>query len=156
MALGLAFQVIDDILDVTQSSETLGKSAGKDLVSEKATYPSVIGLEESRKVGEKIDGRSPSIAQAVRAQGRDPPWPRRLSVGQENTSVQTALLRTWPSDQPQRSSLRAKSKKLFVSPGRYGSFTAFPIFQLDTDHGVRDNSFRRQAVSGKPRADNNG
>jgi len=35
MALGLAFQVIDDILDVTQSSETLGKSAGKDLVSEK-------------------------------------------------------------------------------------------------------------------------
>jgi geranylgeranyl diphosphate synthase, type II len=52
--LGLAFQVIDDILDVTQSSETLGKSAGKDLVSEKATYPSVIGLEESRKVAKKL------------------------------------------------------------------------------------------------------
>jgi geranylgeranyl diphosphate synthase type II len=54
MSLGLAFQVIDDILDVTQSSETLGKSAGKDLVSEKATYPSVIGLEESRKVAKKL------------------------------------------------------------------------------------------------------
>jgi geranylgeranyl diphosphate synthase type II len=54
MALGLAFQVIDDILDVTQSSETLGKSAGKDLVSEKATYPSVIGLEESRKMAKKL------------------------------------------------------------------------------------------------------
>jgi geranylgeranyl diphosphate synthase type II len=52
--LGLAFQVIDDILDVTQSSETLGKSAGKDLVSEKATYPSVIGLEESRKVAKRL------------------------------------------------------------------------------------------------------
>ena len=54
MALGLAFQVIDDILDVTQSSETLGKSAGKDLVSEKATYPSVIGLKESRKMAKKL------------------------------------------------------------------------------------------------------
>jgi geranylgeranyl diphosphate synthase, type II len=54
MALGLAFQVIDDILDVTQSSETLGKSAGKDLVSEKATYPSVLGLEESRKMAKKL------------------------------------------------------------------------------------------------------
>ncbi len=54
MALGLAFQVIDDILDVTQSSETLGKSAGKDLVSEKATYPSLIGLEASRKVAKSL------------------------------------------------------------------------------------------------------
>jgi geranylgeranyl diphosphate synthase type II len=48
-ALGLAFQIIDDILDVTQSSEQLGKSAGKDLKAAKATYPAVIGLEASRK-----------------------------------------------------------------------------------------------------------
>jgi geranylgeranyl diphosphate synthase type II len=47
-ALGLAFQVIDDILDVTQTSEKLGKSAGKDLAAHKATYPAVIGLEPSR------------------------------------------------------------------------------------------------------------
>jgi geranylgeranyl diphosphate synthase, type II len=47
-ALGLAFQIIDDILDVTQTSEKLGKSAGKDLAARKATYPAVIGLEESR------------------------------------------------------------------------------------------------------------
>lgn len=47
-ALGLAFQVIDDILDVTQTSEKLGKSAGKDLAAQKATYPSVLGLEKSR------------------------------------------------------------------------------------------------------------
>ena len=47
-ALGLAFQVIDDILDVTQTSEKLGKSAGKDIAAKKATYPSVIGLEKSR------------------------------------------------------------------------------------------------------------
>jgi geranylgeranyl diphosphate synthase type II len=46
--LGLAFQVIDDILDVTQTSEILGKSAGKDLAARKATYPAVIGVEKSR------------------------------------------------------------------------------------------------------------
>ena len=47
-SLGLAFQVIDDILDVTQTSEKLGKSAGKDIAAKKATYPAVIGLEKSR------------------------------------------------------------------------------------------------------------
>jgi geranylgeranyl diphosphate synthase type II len=47
-ALGLAFQVIDDILDVTQTSEKLGKSAGKDAAAKKATYPAVLGLEKSR------------------------------------------------------------------------------------------------------------
>jgi geranylgeranyl diphosphate synthase type II len=46
--LGLAFQIIDDILDVTQTSEILGKSAGKDVAAMKATYPAVIGLEQSR------------------------------------------------------------------------------------------------------------
>jgi geranylgeranyl diphosphate synthase, type II len=47
-ALGLAFQVIDDILDVTQTSEKLGKSAGKDVAAQKATYPAIIGLAKSR------------------------------------------------------------------------------------------------------------
>lgn len=47
--LGLAFQVIDDILDVTQSTEKLGKTAGKDQAVEKATYPAILGLEGSRK-----------------------------------------------------------------------------------------------------------
>ncbi len=45
--LGLAFQIIDDILDVTQTSEILGKSAGKDAAAKKATYPGVIGLQKS-------------------------------------------------------------------------------------------------------------
>jgi geranylgeranyl diphosphate synthase type II len=48
-AIGLAFQIVDDILDVTQTSEQLGKTAGKDITSEKATYPALFGLEESRK-----------------------------------------------------------------------------------------------------------
>ena len=48
-SIGLAFQIVDDILDVTQTSEQLGKTAGKDIASEKATYPALFGLEESRK-----------------------------------------------------------------------------------------------------------
>ena len=52
--VGLAFQVIDDILDVTQSSEKLGKTAGKDAASQKATYPSLVGLEKSRKIAEDL------------------------------------------------------------------------------------------------------
>ena len=46
-AVGLAFQIVDDVLDVTQSSEQLGKTAGKDTASEKATYPALFGIEES-------------------------------------------------------------------------------------------------------------
>ena len=52
--LGLAFQVIDDILDVTQTSEILGKSAGKDVAAKKATYPAVIGLEKSRDEARRL------------------------------------------------------------------------------------------------------
>jgi geranylgeranyl diphosphate synthase type II len=51
-SVGLAFQIVDDVLDVTQSSEQLGKTAGKDTASEKATYPSLFGIEESlRRAG---------------------------------------------------------------------------------------------------------
>lgn len=49
-AIGLMFQVVDDILDVTQSTEQLGKTAGKDVQQGKMTYPSLIGLDESKKV----------------------------------------------------------------------------------------------------------
>ena len=47
--IGLAFQIIDDILDITASTETLGKTAGKDLQAQKATFPSLLGLEESQR-----------------------------------------------------------------------------------------------------------
>jgi len=53
-ALGLAFQVIDDILDVTQTSEKLGKSAGKDVAAQKATYPAVFGLDRSRAEAQRL------------------------------------------------------------------------------------------------------
>ena len=57
-ALGLAFQVIDDILDVTQTSEKLGKSAGKDIAAKKATYPAVIGLEKSRAEARRLTSKA--------------------------------------------------------------------------------------------------
>jgi len=56
--VGLAFQVIDDILDVTQSSETLGKTAGKDVQAQKATYPSIVGLDRSRKIASDLTGKA--------------------------------------------------------------------------------------------------
>lgn len=52
--VGLAFQVIDDILDVTQTSEQLGKTAGKDVAAQKATYPAIVGLERSRKIATQL------------------------------------------------------------------------------------------------------
>ena len=56
--LGLAFQIIDDILDVTQTSQILGKSAGKDVAAKKATYPAVIGLEKSRAEAKSLTRRA--------------------------------------------------------------------------------------------------
>jgi geranylgeranyl diphosphate synthase type II len=53
-AIGLAFQIIDDILDVTASSEVLGKTAGKDLAADKTTYPKLLGLEASRERAENL------------------------------------------------------------------------------------------------------
>jgi geranylgeranyl diphosphate synthase type II len=47
--VGLAFQVVDDILDVTQSSDQLGKTAGKDQAADKATYPALMGLDRSKR-----------------------------------------------------------------------------------------------------------
>ncbi|GLT39088.1 hypothetical protein SLA2020_132960 [Shorea laevis] len=52
--IGLLFQVVDDILDVTKSSQELGKTAGKDLVSDKATYPKLMGIEKSKQFAERL------------------------------------------------------------------------------------------------------
>ena len=56
--VGLAFQVIDDILDVTLSSEQLGKTAGKDAAVQKATYPSIVGLAKSRKIAADLTAKA--------------------------------------------------------------------------------------------------
>lgn len=52
--IGLAFQIVDDILDITSTAETLGKSVGKDVAAQKATYPKLWGLEESRRQADHL------------------------------------------------------------------------------------------------------
>lgn len=49
-AIGLMFQVIDDLLDITQTTEQLGKTAGKDIEQDKLTYPAIMGIEKSKEV----------------------------------------------------------------------------------------------------------
>jgi geranylgeranyl diphosphate synthase, type II len=53
-AAGLAFQIADDILDVTQTSEQLGKTAGKDVAAEKVTYPALFGLEKAAQMASQL------------------------------------------------------------------------------------------------------
>ncbi|EPS67835.1 hypothetical protein M569_06939, partial [Genlisea aurea] len=53
-SIGLLFQVVDDILDITRSSDELGKTAGKDLASDKTTYPKILGLDKSRLFADKL------------------------------------------------------------------------------------------------------
>src|SRR5215471_5733126 len=53
-SVGLAFQIVDDVLDVTESSQQLGKTAGKDTASEKATYPALFGIDESLRRADEL------------------------------------------------------------------------------------------------------
>jgi geranylgeranyl diphosphate synthase type II len=52
--IGLAFQVADDILDLVGEADKLGKSVGSDLAQGKATYPALLGLDESRRLGQNM------------------------------------------------------------------------------------------------------
>ncbi len=56
--IGWAFQVTDDILDVEESSAALGKTAGKDIAQQKATYPAVFGLERSHQIAEELSAKA--------------------------------------------------------------------------------------------------
>jgi geranylgeranyl diphosphate synthase, type II len=59
--IGLAFQIIDDILDITATQAELGKTAGKDLEAQKATYPKLWGLEESKRQADKLVAEAKTI-----------------------------------------------------------------------------------------------
>jgi farnesyl diphosphate synthase len=71
-AIGLAFQVVDDILDVTQPSETLGKTAGKDEESNKPTYVSILGLRAARQYADDL--RLQALNALKRSQLTDVAW----------------------------------------------------------------------------------
>ena len=72
-------QVVDDILDITATTEELGKTAGKDLAVAKATYPSLVGLERSREVRPRRDGCPPPLTGRLRVQRRCQYCPCRLA-----------------------------------------------------------------------------
>lgn len=59
--IGLAFQIADDILDVTASSEQLGKTAGKDVKAAKCTYPAVVGLERAIEIQKKLTSEAVAV-----------------------------------------------------------------------------------------------
>lgn len=67
--LGLAFQIVDDILDVEGSSSELGKSAGKDAAAGKPTYPALFGLEQSRHMAAHCIERALSVLKDVGVEG---------------------------------------------------------------------------------------
>lgn len=68
--VGLAFQVIDDILDVTATTEELGKTAGKDLTAQKATYPAIVGLAKSRKIATQLTDKAFAALKAFRGKAQ--------------------------------------------------------------------------------------
>ncbi len=69
LKVGLGFQIADDILDVCGSSEQLGKTAGKDAKVGKATYPAVVGLEESRRLAVELAGQASTALEVFGERG---------------------------------------------------------------------------------------
>jgi geranylgeranyl pyrophosphate synthase len=63
--MGLAFQIIDDVLDVEGASQALGKTAGKDAAAGKATYPALYGIELSRRMAEECMARAEASLRAA-------------------------------------------------------------------------------------------
>ena len=68
--IGLAFQVIDDILDIEGTPDRLGKSAGKDQAAGKATFPAAIGIDASRELAEDLSARAAETARAFGPAGQ--------------------------------------------------------------------------------------
>jgi geranylgeranyl diphosphate synthase type II len=69
--IGWAFQVVDDILDVEESSAALGKTAGKDQAQQKATYPALLGLTQSREVATELAGKAIAELEPYGSRGKN-------------------------------------------------------------------------------------
>jgi geranylgeranyl diphosphate synthase type II len=79
-AVGLAFQVVDDVLDATESADQLGKTAGKDSKADKATYVRVHGLERSKAMAQELRGEALEALAALGERGRGLAFLARLIV----------------------------------------------------------------------------
>ena len=80
-ALGLAFQVIDDILDVTADTATLGKTSGKDDAHDKPTFVSLMGLDAARKLAREMEHEAGAALQTLAAKGCFEDMALRLLAG---------------------------------------------------------------------------
>lgn len=77
LKIGLSFQIADDILDVSASSEQLGKTAGKDIKAAKCTYPSVLGMGKARKLQKQLTEEAVALLKSF---GKKADMLRRLAV----------------------------------------------------------------------------
>jgi geranylgeranyl pyrophosphate synthase len=77
-SIGLQFQIIDDLLDVEGSSQTVGKALGKDAAAGKRTYPEVVGVEESRRVAQRLGSTASEALNELDALGLGDTRPLRL------------------------------------------------------------------------------
>jgi geranylgeranyl diphosphate synthase type II len=64
-SLGLLFQITDDLLDVTETSESLGKTPGKDAAAEKATYPKILGVEAATELAAEVADEARSVLGSI-------------------------------------------------------------------------------------------
>ena len=81
---GLAFQIVDDVLDMTQDSAHLGKTAGKDLASDKATWPAVFGIERSIADADRLITAAFELSRALRRTRRHPKSRRQYLIERKN------------------------------------------------------------------------
>ena len=88
--LGLAFQIVDDLLDVEGEAAALGKTAGKDAAAGKPTYPALFGLDESRRMAESC--ASKARPQALDDGGNPRPTRRHRAVGRDERTDQPSAL----------------------------------------------------------------
>ena len=79
-AVGLAFQVVDDVLDATETAEQLGKTAGKDGKADKATYVRIHGLERSRALAQELRGEALAAVEGLGERGQALAYLARLIV----------------------------------------------------------------------------
>ena len=94
-SIGLAFQIVDDVLDVTQTSEQLGKTAGKDTAAKKATYPALFGVDESLRKADEIYETVLKVF-AIAKEDRMPTYQAADRLAEHRIRSVGSLVRTWP------------------------------------------------------------
>ncbi len=90
-SIGLGFQIVDDVLDVTQTSEQLGKTAGKDTAAQKATYPALFGIEESERKADSLVSAAFRRVGELRRTCRDAEGVGAVSGGAEEITQRLAI-----------------------------------------------------------------